>query len=151
MSSRIDWPLAPSETIALNASECAAAWISISPPTEKPIPPIRSGSTSGRLWRYLAAACEVAVAGPAEDVRIALARALAAAVEEEDAVAVLDEHARVLLRAGAAGKAITVAPLREGMNQPSSRSPSLVVKETSSGVAPRFGVGTTARAVCVRT
>ena len=49
------------------------------------------------------------------------------------------------------GKAITVAPFREGTNQPSSRSPSLVVKETSSGVAPRFGVGTTARAVCVTT
>ena len=33
---------------------------------------------------------EVAVADPAEDVRVAVARALAAAVEEEDAVAVLD-------------------------------------------------------------
>ena len=49
------------------------------------------------------------------------------------------------------GKAITVAPFRDGMNQPSSRSPSLVVKETSSCAAPRFGVGTTARAVCVTT
>ena len=37
------------------------------------------------------------------------------------------------------------------MNQPSSRSPSLVVKLTSSCAAPRFGVGTTARAVCVTT
>ena len=42
---------------------------------------------------------EIAVADPAEDVRVAVARTLAAAVEEEDAVAVADEHARLRLRA----------------------------------------------------
>ncbi len=49
------------------------------------------------------------------------------------------------------GKAITVAPFRDGTNQPSSSSPSLVVNVTSSWAAPRFGVGTSARAVCVTT
>ena len=49
------------------------------------------------------------------------------------------------------GNTITVAPLREGTNHPSSRSPSLVVKAMFSGVAPRFGVGTSAPAVCVTT
>ena len=47
---------------------------------------------------------KISLAVPAEGVRIALARALAAAVEEQDAVAVADEHARVLLRPGASGE-----------------------------------------------
>ena len=93
---------------------------------------------------------QVAVADPAEDVRIAFARTFAAPVEEEDAVAV---GRRACARASAGrsdlGKAITVAPLREGMNQPSSRRPSLVANATSSCAAPRFGVGTTARRMCV--
>src|SRR5436190_9115754 len=46
---------------------------------------------------------EVAVAVPAEDVRVTLARALAATIEEENAVAVADEHPRLLLRTRAAG------------------------------------------------
>ena len=42
---------------------------------------------------------QVAVAAPAEDVRVAVARAFAATVEEQHAVAVADEHSRLLLRA----------------------------------------------------
>lgn len=49
------------------------------------------------------------------------------------------------------GKTITVAPFRDGTNQPCSRKPSLVVKDTSSWAAPRLGAGTSARAVCVTT
>ena len=104
MSSRIDWPLAPSETTALKASECAAAWISISPPTENPIAADPVGVDVGATLEIGGRSVQVAVAAPAEDVRVALARALSAAVEEEDAVAVLHEHARVLLRPGAAGE-----------------------------------------------
>jgi hypothetical protein len=35
----------------MKASEWAAAWMSISPPTESPIAPIRAGSTSARPRR----------------------------------------------------------------------------------------------------
>ena len=42
---------------------------------------------------------EVAVADPAEDVRVTLARAFAATVEEQHAVAVADQHPGLLLRA----------------------------------------------------
>ena len=45
---------------------------------------------------------QVALAGPAEGVVVALARALAAAVEQEHAVAVADEHPRVRHRLRAA-------------------------------------------------
>ena len=47
---------------------------------------------------------DVFLAAPAEDVAVALAGALTAAVEEQDAVAVAGEHARVLLWAAAAGE-----------------------------------------------
>ena len=50
-SSRIDRAPAPSDTSASSASVRAAVSSSISPPTEKPIPPIRPGSTSGRRRR----------------------------------------------------------------------------------------------------
>ena len=82
---------------------------------------------------------QVALAAPAEDVRVTLARAFAAAVEEEDAVPCFTSMRVCFCGPERPGKAITVAPLREGMNHPWSRSPSLVVKETFSGVAPRFG------------
>ena len=42
---------------------------------------------------------QVAVAAPAEDVRISVARALSTAVEEQHPVAVADEHPRLLLGA----------------------------------------------------
>ena len=47
---------APSETTAARPSDWAAACSINSPPTEKPIPPIRPGSTSGRLLRKSTAA-----------------------------------------------------------------------------------------------
>ncbi len=47
---------------------------------------------------------DVLLAAPAEEVGVALARAFAAAVEEEHAVAVAREHARVRLGAAAAGE-----------------------------------------------
>ena len=66
---------------------------------------------------------QVAVAAPAEDVRVTFARAFAAPVEEEDAVAVLRTSMRVCFCGPERpGKAITVAPFRDGMNHPSSRS-----------------------------
>ena len=46
---------APSDTTALKSSVSAAAWSIISPPTESPTPPMRSGSTSGRLEVAIAA------------------------------------------------------------------------------------------------
>ena len=46
---------------------------------------------------------------------------------------------------------MTAAPFLEGMYQPTSRRPSLVVKATSSYSVPRFGVGTKARPVWVMT
>jgi hypothetical protein len=49
------------------------------------------------------------------------------------------------------GNAITAAPLREGMYQPSSSRPSLVLKRTSSWATPRRSAGTMARAVWVKT
>ena len=46
---------------------------------------------------------EVSVEAPSEGIWIPLARAFAAAVEDEDAVTVADEHARMLLRSLLAG------------------------------------------------
>ncbi len=46
---------------------------------------------------------------------------------------------------------MTAAPLRDGMYQPSSSRPSLVVKRTSSWATPSRSAGTTARAVWVKT
>ena len=51
MSSLVDRAPAPSETTAASASVSAAVSIIISPPTDSPMPPIRSGSTSGRRRR----------------------------------------------------------------------------------------------------
>jgi hypothetical protein len=51
MSSVVLRAPAPSDTIAASSSVSAAASIIISPPTDRPIPPMRSGSTSGRRWR----------------------------------------------------------------------------------------------------
>ena len=47
---------APSETTAASSSVSAAVSSISSPPTEKPIPPIRPGSTSGRPFRNSIAA-----------------------------------------------------------------------------------------------
>ena len=47
---------------------------------------------------------DVSLALPAEEIRVALALALAATVEHQDAVAVPREHLRPLLRGGAAGE-----------------------------------------------
>ena len=65
----------------------------------------RESDSAKPLWVDIRAAAEigrcrmeVAVAHPAEAVRIAFASALAAPVEEQDAVAVADEHPGVLLR-----------------------------------------------------
>ena len=72
---------------------------------------------------------DVALALPAEQVRVALALALAATVEEQHAVAVPCEELRTLAaRTNGPGNEITAAPFRDGMYQPSSSSPSLVVK-----------------------
>ena len=115
------------------------------------MPPIRSGSTSGRLCRNVDRGVDVALALPAEDVRIALALALAAAVEEQDAVAVVGEHPRALCEPARPGNEITAAPFFDSMYQPFSRRPSLVVNSTSSYGAPRSAAGTYARAACVTT
>ena len=45
---------------------------------------------------------QVTVADPTESIRVTFACALAAAIEEEDAVAVTHEHSRLLLRTRAA-------------------------------------------------
>ncbi len=68
------------------------------------MPPIRSGSTSGRSLEVGDRGLDVSFAAPAPAVRLALAVALAAAVEEQHAVAVAGEHARLGLRAVAAGE-----------------------------------------------
>ncbi len=78
----------------MRPSDSAAASIIISPPTERPMPPIRSGSTSERLPEVGDGRVDVTLALPAEGVGIALALAFAATVEEEDAVAVAGEHPR---------------------------------------------------------
>ena len=65
---------------------------------------MRSGSTSGRRWRYSIAALTSASPPQPQRVRLALALALAAAVEQQHAVAVAGEHAGLLLRAVAAGE-----------------------------------------------
>ena len=62
--------------------DSAAASIIISPPTERPIPPIRSGIDVGPALQERDRRVDVALALPAEEVRVALALALAAAVEE---------------------------------------------------------------------
>ena len=62
---------------------------------------MRSSSTSGRVFEVLGAGEQVAVACPADGV--AFARALAARVQEQDAVAVPDQHPG-LGRAGRAGE-----------------------------------------------
>ena len=49
------------------------------------------------------------------------------------------------------GKEITAAPLRDGMYQPSSSSPSLVSNFTFSCGTPRWLAGTTARPTFVPT
>ena len=80
---------------------------------------------------------QVRLAAPAAGVVVALARALAATVEQQDAVAVAYEHPRVRTGPLRPGKAITAAPLRDGTYQPASRSPSLVVSDTSTYGRPR--------------
>ncbi len=72
--------------------------------TDRPMPPIRPGSTSVRLAEVSRSGMQIALTGPPEEVGVAFARALTPAVEEQDAVAVADEHARLLLRARPAGK-----------------------------------------------
>ena len=49
------------------------------------------------------------------------------------------------------GNAMTAARFFDGMYQPWSSSPSLVVNDTSSYGAPSSGVGTNPRATCVKT
>ena len=99
-ASRTERLLAPSVTIALSAVDSAAASIIISPPTERPMPPMRSRIDVGAALEERDGRVDVALALPAEEVRVALALALAAAVEEQHAVAV----AREQLRALAAGR-----------------------------------------------
>ena len=86
-SSRIEREPAPSETIALRPFDCAAAWSSVSPPTERPMPPMRPWSTSARVCRIRDSGVDVTLGAPSEDVRVAVALALSAPVEEQDAVA----------------------------------------------------------------
>ena len=96
--SRTERPLAPSETIALSAVDSAAASIIISPPTERPMPPIRSRIDVGAVLQVRDRSMDVALALPAEQVRVAVALAFAATVEEQHAVAVARKHLRALLR-----------------------------------------------------
>ena len=63
------------------------------------MPPIRSRIDVGTASQVLDGCVEIAVADPAEHVRVALARARPATVEEQHAVAVPDQHAGLLLRA----------------------------------------------------
>ena len=78
--------------------DCAAVCSSVSPPTDRPMPPIRLRSTSGAALQEGDGGVQVLLRSPAEDVRVALALTLAATVEEQDAIAVADEHPRRLLR-----------------------------------------------------
>ena len=68
------------------------------------MPPMRPGSTSGRRCRNAIAALMSLPAAPAPGVRVAFALAFAAAVEQQDAVAVAGQHPRVLLRPTTAGE-----------------------------------------------
>ena len=63
----------------------AAACSIISPPTEKPIPPMRPFFASGRRCSQATAASISFVRGPVEEVRFALAPVVAARVEQEHA------------------------------------------------------------------
>ena len=56
------------------------------------------GVDVGAAAQVVGGGVEIPLAVPAEEVRVAFAGALAAPVEEEDAVAVADEHARLPLR-----------------------------------------------------
>ena len=75
---------------------------------------------------------DVGLALPAEGVVGAVALALAAPVEQQDAVSVTDEHARVGTGCDRPGKAITAAPLRDGTYHAASESPSQVWSVTRS-------------------
>ena len=131
-SSRTERLLAPSETIALRA-------VGLGRRLDHHLAADREADAADPLGIDVGATLQerdgrvdVSLALPAEGVGVALALALAAAVEEEDAVAVAREQPRPLLRAARPGNEITAAPFRDGMYQPFSRSPSLVVNATSS-------------------
>ena len=99
----LNWRVpAPSETTAASSSVSAAAWSISSPPTERPIPPIPPGLTSWPGLQELDRGEDVLVSTPTEEIAVAFAVALTAAVEEQNPVAVADEHAGVRLRAAAA-------------------------------------------------
>ena len=133
---------APSDTIAAR-SVSAAASISSSPPTDRPIPPIRSGSTSGRRWRYAIAAL-ISARRPSPTRWARRAATLAAAVEQQHAVPVAGEHARLRLRAvptgeGDHGRAVL------GRHIPALELEPVLGRElTSSCATPRRSGGTTA-------
>ena len=93
----------------------------------------------------------VPLALPAEDVRVALALALAAAVEEEDAVPVADEHPRLPLCTPPPWKGDDRRAVLRGHVPALELRPSLVVNDTSSCAAPSSGGGTNPRATCVKT
>ena len=65
---------------------------------------MRPGSTSGRGLEEVEGGLDVTTCRPAspDPVGVTVAVALTATVEEQDAVAVLDQHPRVRLRVGAA-------------------------------------------------
>ena len=75
---------------------------------------------------------DVTLSLPPESVRVALALALAATVEEQHAVAMAGQHLCVVLRSGPTGERDHAAPFFDGMYQPFSFRPSLVVNSTFS-------------------
>ena len=88
---------------------------------------MRPRSTSGTVLQEGQAGTDVAVEVPAPAVRVALAAAFAATVEEEDAVAVADEHARLPAGTGPAredehGRAVARGDIPARELQPVARA-----------------------------
>ena len=130
--SRTERALAPSDTIAFSADDSAAASIIISPPTERPMPPIRSGSTSGRPCRNATAAWTSR--SPCQPKRFG-SPSLSPSPRRSKSRTPYPWRASSFARfceLARPGNEITAAPFRDGMYQPFSRSPSLVVNSTSS-------------------
>jgi hypothetical protein len=149
MSSAVDRAPAPSDTTAASASVSAAVSIIISPPTERPMPPIRSGSTSGRRCKYAMAA--LTSASPPQPQAFGSPSLSPSPRRSKRST---PYPCRASIRAFCCGplrpgKAITAAPLRDGTYQPWSSSPSAVVNVTSSWATPSRSGGTTARPTCV--
>ena len=150
-ASRTERIPAPSDTTALKSSVSAAAWSIISPPTESPTPPMRSGLTSGRLrGRRSPPPGRVCLSSRGRSGR-RRSRPRRAGRRAEPRSSSRTSSLAGFCGPLRPGKEITVAPFLEGTNQPWRRRPSLVVNETFSCGAPSCGSARSARAEWVMT